>query len=67
MNDRVKLLKVISLITTSLLLLSFIFLLIISNLYGFAIYPYICLLISVIPSISLWKMYIDEKKHNNTK
>lgn len=65
MNDRVKLLKVISLITTSLLLLSFIFLLIISNIYGFSIYPYICLLISSISSISLWKMYIDEKKHNN--
>lgn len=65
MNDRVKLLKVISLITTSLLLLSFIFLLIISNLYGFSIYPYICLLISFIPSISLWKMYIYEKNHNN--
>lgn len=65
MNDRVKLLKVISLITTSLLLLSFIFLLIISNLYGFSIYPYICLLISFISSISLWKMYIYEKNHNN--
>ena len=65
MNDRVKLLKVISLITTSLILLSFIFSLIISNIYGFSIYPYICLLISVIPSISLWTMYMYEKKHNN--
>ncbi|MDV4152091.1 hypothetical protein R0131_14775 [Clostridium sp. AL.422] len=64
MSDRAKALKIIAIIATSLTLLTLVFLLVLSTLDEFTIYPYICLLISVLPCISLWKSYLDEKKLN---
>ncbi len=65
MSDRAKALKIVSITITSLALLTLVFLLVVSILDEFTIYPYICLSISVLPCISLWKMYLKEKKLNN--
>ena len=65
MSDRARALKIVSIISTSILLLTLIFLLILSILDEFTIYPYIFLSISFISCIYLWKSYLDEKKLNN--
>lgn len=62
MSDRARALKIISIISPSILLLTLVFSLILSILDEFTIYPYFCLLITSIPCFSLWKMYFDEKK-----
>lgn len=65
MSDRAKALKIASIIQTSLALFTLIFLLILSILDEFIIYPYICLSISIAPCIYLWKSYLDEEKLNS--
>ena len=67
MNDRAKVLKVTAIIAsfTIILYLMFNVTITICAKDGFTKYPYIFLLISVVPCIYLWKMYIDEKKHNS--
>ncbi|MFA6942011.1 MAG: hypothetical protein WCQ54_13700 [Clostridiaceae bacterium] len=64
MSEKAKLLKVIAIIASFTSLLCLMFIVTISVIDGFTIYPYIFLLISVMPLIYLWKLYIDEKKHN---
>jgi len=64
MNERAKLLKIIACTNSSLLLLTFIIILIISGKDRFTILPYMTLIISIVPCASLWKMYLDEKKQN---
>lgn len=65
MSDRARALKIISIISPSILLLTLVFSLILSILDEFTIYPYIFLSISFISCIYLWKSYLDEKKLNN--
>ena len=64
MSDRAKILRVTAIISSSLILLTFIIILIINGKDGLIIYPYFPLLISIMPCIILWKMCIDEKKHD---
>lgn len=64
MRERAEVLKVIAIIASFTTLLCLMFIVTISVIDGFTIYPYIFLLISVMPLIYLWKIYIDEKKHN---
>jgi len=67
MNDRARLLRVIAIIASCTLILCLMFIVTITICAkgSFSIYPYISLLISIIPCIYLWKIYIDEKKHNS--
>ena len=65
MSDRARTLKIASITSTSLFLFVLIISLIISLLNGFTIYPYICLSLSFVSCIYLWKLYLDEKKLNN--
>lgn len=65
MSDRARALKIVSITSTYILLFTLIFLLILSILDEFTIYPYIFLSISFISCIYLWKSYLDEKKLNN--
>lgn len=65
MSDRARALKIVSITSTCILLFTLIFLLILSILDEFTIYPYIFLSISFISCIYLWKSYLDEKKLNN--
>lgn len=64
MNDRAKVLKVTAIITSSVTILSLMFCIIFSAIDGFSLYSYFGLLIAIGSCIILWKMYIDEKKHN---
>jgi len=64
MSERAKVLKVIAIIASFTALLCLVFVVTISVIDGFTIYPYIFLLTSVMPLIYLWKIYIDEKKHD---
>lgn len=65
MSDRARALKIVSITSTCILLFTLIFLLILSILDEFTIYPYIFLSISFISCIYLLKSYLDEKKLNN--
>lgn len=65
MSDRARALKIVSITSTCILLFTLIFLLILSILDEFTIYPYIFLSISFTSCIYLWKSYLDEKKLNN--
>lgn len=65
MTERAKVHKVIAIIASFTFTLGLMFIVTISIISSFTIYPYIFLLISVMPLIYLWKAYIDEKKHNS--
>ena len=64
MSERAKVLKVVAIISSTMTILSLMFIVIVSYIVDVGIYPYAGILLAILSCIFLWKQYIDEKKRN---